>query len=103
MDPANRGLCQRHRAANPEPFPEETNNAEGTDGVFLFSHTYGCSQLGDDHINTRTMLQNMVRHPNAGAVLVIGLGCENNKLPHSVKRWAISILTRSFHDLPTAG
>lgn len=59
-------------------FLKETNNAEGTDGVFLFSHTYGCSQLGDDHINTRTMLQNMVRHPNAGAVLVIGLGCENN-------------------------
>ncbi|ONG03260.1 altronate hydrolase [Escherichia coli] len=57
-------------------FLKETNNAEGTDGVFLFSHTYGCSQLGDDHINTRTMLQNMVRHPNAGAVLVIGLGCE---------------------------
>ncbi|MBA1844608.1 altronate dehydratase, partial [Escherichia coli] len=33
-------------------FLKETNNAEGTDGVFLFSHTYGCSQLGDDHINT---------------------------------------------------
>ncbi len=48
--------------------------------VHLFSHTYGCSQLGDDHINTRTMLQNMVRHPNAGAVLVIGLGCENNQV-----------------------
>ena len=47
-------------------FLKETNNAEGTDGVHLFSHTYGCSQLGDDHINTRTMLQNMVRHPNAG-------------------------------------
>lgn len=61
-------------------FLKETNNAEGTDGVFLFSHTYGCSQLGDDHINTRTMLQNMVRHPNAGAVLVIGLGCENNQV-----------------------
>ena len=52
-------------------FLKETNDAEGTDGVYLFSHTYGCSQLGDDHINTRTMLQNMVRHPNAGAVLVI--------------------------------
>ncbi|WP_456072846.1 UxaA family hydrolase, partial [Enterobacter quasiroggenkampii] len=61
-------------------FLKETNNAEGTDGVHLFSHTYGCSQLGDDHINTRTMLQNMVRHPNAGAVLVIGLGCENNQV-----------------------
>lgn len=61
-------------------FLKETNDAEGIDGVFLFSHTYGCSQLGDDHINTRTMLQNMVRHPNAGAVLVIGLGCENNQV-----------------------
>ncbi|MCY0656403.1 UxaA family hydrolase, partial [Klebsiella pneumoniae] len=49
-------------------------------GVHLFSHTYGCSQLGGDHINTRTMLQNMVRHPNAGAVLVGGLGCENNQV-----------------------
>ena len=61
-------------------FLKETNDAEGIDGVHLFSHTYGCSQLGDDHINTRTMLQNMVRHPNAGAVLVIGLGCENNQV-----------------------
>lgn len=61
-------------------FLKETHDAEGTDGVHLFSHTYGCSQLGDDHINTRTMLQNMVRHPNAGAVLVIGLGCENNQV-----------------------
>ncbi len=61
-------------------FLKETKNAEDIDGVHLFSHTYGCSQLGDDHINTRTMLQNMVRHPNAGAVLVIGLGCENNQV-----------------------
>ncbi|MDM3334063.1 altronate dehydratase family protein [Citrobacter sp. Cb127] len=61
-------------------FLKETNDAEGIDGVHLFSHTYGCSQLGDDHINTRTMLQNMVRHPNAGAVLVVGLGCENNQV-----------------------
>ncbi|ORM78834.1 altronate hydrolase [Pantoea deleyi] len=61
-------------------FLKETQQAEGIDGVFLFSHTFGCSQLGQDHENTRTMLQNMVRHPNAGAVLVIGLGCENNQV-----------------------
>ena len=61
-------------------FLKENNDALDIDGVFLFSHNYGCSQLGDDHINTRTMLQNMVRHPNAGAVLVIGLGCENNQI-----------------------
>lgn len=61
-------------------FLKETNDAEGIDGVYLFTHPFGCSQLGDDHVNTRTMLQNMVRHPNAGAVLVIGLGCENNQV-----------------------
>lgn len=61
-------------------FLKETHDAEGIDGVHLFTHPFGCSQLGDDHLNTRTMLQNMVRHPNAGAVLVIGLGCENNQV-----------------------
>lgn len=61
-------------------FLQETDGAADIDGVFLFSHTYGCSQLGDDHLNTRTMLQNMVRHPNAGAALVVGLGCENNQV-----------------------
>ncbi|WP_373099575.1 MULTISPECIES: UxaA family hydrolase [Pasteurellaceae] len=50
------------------------------DGVFTFNHSYGCSQLGEDHENTKLMLQNMVKHPNAGAVLVIGLGCENNQV-----------------------
>jgi altronate hydrolase len=66
VDPADRRLCQRIARQIQTRFLKETNNAEGIDGVHLFSHTYGCSQLGDDHINTRTMLQNMVRHPNAG-------------------------------------
>lgn len=61
-------------------FLRESDDAAGIDGVHLFSHPFGCSQLGQDHENTRTMLQNMVRHPNAGAVLVIGLGCENNQV-----------------------
>lgn len=50
------------------------------DGIHLFNHPYGCSQLGDDHLNTRTILQNLLVHPNAGGVLVIGLGCENNQI-----------------------
>ncbi len=61
-------------------FLKETFGAEDIDGVHLFTHPFGCSQLGQDHVNTRTMLQNMARHPNAGAVLVIGLGCENNQV-----------------------
>lgn len=47
--------------------------------IHCFPHNYGCSQLGDDHENTRRILRNMVLHPNAGGVLVVGLGCENNQ------------------------
>ncbi|OBR92340.1 altronate dehydratase [Clostridium ragsdalei P11] len=50
------------------------------DSVNIFKHNYGCSQLGDDHTNTKTILGDIVRHPNAGGVLVLGLGCENNVL-----------------------
>ena len=53
---------------------------EGFDGAFAFTHPYGCSQLGDDHERTKLILQKMVRHPNAGGVLVVGLGCENNQM-----------------------
>lgn len=58
----------------------QQNQLDDIDGIFTFNHSYGCSQLGDDHENTKIMLQNMVKHPNAGAVLVIGLGCENNQV-----------------------
>ena len=54
--------------------------ATDVDGVFVFEHAYGCSQMGDDHVTTKEILQNIVLHPNAGAVLVIGLGCENNQV-----------------------
>jgi altronate hydrolase len=49
------------------------------DSVEIFKHNYGCSQLGDDHENTMKILKDIVLHPNAGAVLVLGLGCENNQ------------------------
>ena len=52
----------------------------GVDAIVAFPHNYGCSQLGDDHENTRRILRDMVLHPNAGGVLVVGLGCENNQL-----------------------
>lgn len=49
-------------------------------GVFAFTHPYGCSQLGDDLLVTQKVLCNLIRHPNAGGVLVLGLGCENNNI-----------------------
>jgi altronate hydrolase len=51
----------------------------GVDAVVSFPHNYGCSQLGEDHENTRMILRDMVLHPNAGGVLIVGLGCENNQ------------------------
>lgn len=53
--------------------------AEGVDGIYYFPHNFGCSQLGGDHENTKKILRDMVLHPNAGGVLVVGLGCENNQ------------------------
>lgn len=49
-----------------------------TDGIYAFTHPYGCSQMGDDQRTTQKILADMVHHPNAGGVLVLGLGCENN-------------------------
>lgn len=47
------------------------------DGLYSFPHPYGCSQMGEDHAQTRKLLAALVRHPNAGGVLVLSLGCEN--------------------------
>ena len=49
------------------------------DSIFAWHHNYGCSQLSDDHENTRKILRDIVLHPNAGGVLVLSLGCENNQ------------------------
>lgn len=61
---------------------------EGVDDVCVFGHNYGCSQLGDDLANTRSALAALAMHPNAGGVLVLGLGCENNQ---------ISVLKEQMH------
>lgn len=49
-------------------------------GAIAFSHPYGCSQLGGDHKTTQLILKGLIKHPNAGGVLVLGLGCENNHI-----------------------
>ncbi|NLZ76390.1 MAG: altronate dehydratase [Spirochaetales bacterium] len=51
---------------------------EHYEGTHAWTHPFGCSQLGDDHEATRTILADLVHHPNAGGVLVLSLGCENN-------------------------
>ncbi len=54
-------------------------------GAIPFSHPYGCSQLGDDMRITQLILKGLIKHPNAGGVLVLGLGCENNNIPEMKK------------------
>lgn len=50
------------------------------DQIRVFAHPYGCSQMGDDHRMTQRALAALASHPNAGGVLVLGLGCENNRI-----------------------
>ncbi len=53
---------------------------DGCDGVFAYTHPFGCSQLGDDQENTRKILAALANHPNAGGVLIVSLGCENTNV-----------------------
>lgn len=63
-----------------QKFQNETKQIYAED-VKVLKHPYGCSQLGDDLSSTRQILANFVNNPNAGGVLVLSLGCENNTLP----------------------
>jgi altronate hydrolase len=58
----------------------QARHAGAVDGVHAFAHPFGCSQLGDDLAGTRSMLAALACHPNAGGVLLVGLGCESNQL-----------------------
>lgn len=53
---------------------------DGIDDIVAYPHPYGCSQMGEDHETTQRILADLVEHPNAAGVLVVGLGCENNQV-----------------------
>jgi altronate hydrolase len=55
------------------------------DGVLGITHQYGCSQMGGDLEVTKKTLQNICKNGNAGGVLILSLGCENNQLSEFVK------------------
>ena len=75
------GICQQIvERFNAVISSEVEKSQSSVDAIVAFPHNYGCSQLGQDHENTRTILADMVHHPNAGGVLVVSLGCENNQL-----------------------
>jgi altronate hydrolase len=74
------GCVARTAQALAEAFRPHLARFPNLDGVQAFSHPFGCSQLGDDLGSTRNLLAALAMHPNAGGVLILGLGCENNKL-----------------------
>ena len=75
--------AKRYRGSGglgPQSVEDSRAPMASVDAIVCFPHNYGCSQLGEDHENTRKVLADMVHHPNAGGVLVVSLGCENNQL-----------------------
>ena len=72
--------CVNSSAERIAKIANEKFKSENFDGIFTFSHPYGCSQLGDDLTNTQKILAGLINNPNAGGVLLLGLGCENNQM-----------------------
>ncbi len=74
-------FCVNHIAKELESYArEKLDSYRNVDGCYALTHPYGCSQMGEDQTTTQKLLASLTRHPNAGAVLVLGLGCENNNL-----------------------
>ena len=71
--------CVNGIAARLVDLLKQETQCEGIDTIHAWNHNYGCSQLSEDHENTRKILRDIVLHPNAGGVLVLSLGCENNQ------------------------
>jgi altronate hydrolase len=65
---------------------EIAGEGKPVEGVYAFPHPFGCSQLGDDLSYTQRVLAGLVNHPNAAAVLILGLGCENNQMKLFLER-----------------
>lgn len=79
-------VAQLARRLAETAWPRLSSGAAGRiEGIYAFPHTYGCSQLGDDLRNTQRALAGLIRHPNAGGVLLLGLGCENNSIEQQLR------------------
>lgn len=76
---ANEWLSAMPTGPRSEPKPDQPKEAT-VEEVIAFPHPYGCSQMGEDQEHTRKILADLIGHPNAGGVLVLGLGCENSNI-----------------------
>ena len=74
-------FCVNHVAKELESYAQSRlSEFANVDDCLALTHPYGCSQMGEDQTTTQKILACLTRHPNAGAVLVLGLGCENNNI-----------------------
>jgi altronate hydrolase len=85
-------------------------HSAAVDGVHAFTHPFGCSQLGDDLSGTRSVLAALACNPNAGGVLIIGLGCESNQLdellneiPEALRGRVRTLMAQAEEDETEAG
>jgi altronate dehydratase len=67
----------------------------GVDGVVAFTHKAGCATADEGTEILQRVLGGIARHPNIGAYVVIGLGCETNQ--------AIAMVRRQGLDQPEGG
>ncbi len=74
------GCVNRIAEVIAEQARRELKGLDNIDGIYALTHPYGCSQVGEDQLATQKILAGLVNHPNAAAVLVVGLGCENNNV-----------------------
>ncbi|MDR3161661.1 MAG: altronate dehydratase family protein [Spirochaetaceae bacterium] len=72
--------CVNKTAETLARWADREYGGSAVDGVYAWTHPYGCSQMGGDHETTKTILADLAAHPNAAAVLILSLGCENNTL-----------------------
>lgn len=80
----NTVACVNNSAERIARAAHEQYAGRGVEGVYTFPHPYGCSQLGDDLKATQKVLAGLINHPNAGGILVLGLGCENNAIKYFI-------------------
>jgi altronate hydrolase len=72
--------CVNKTAETLARWADREYGGSAVDGVYAWTHPYGCSQMGGDHETTKTILADLAKHPNAAGVLILSLGCENNAI-----------------------
>lgn len=62
----------------------------GVDGVVAFTHKAGCAAADICTELLQRVLAGVARHPNIGAYVLVGLGCETNQAEALIRRHALN-------------